>query len=424
MKALFILATILISTFSVLQYNDVLSQDGNDSLQNKEDERIKVYIDSDSELLQYIKTKIMYINYVRDVHDAELYILITSRRTGSGGSEYKLSFNGEKRFEGIDDTLTFHSRFYDSEAEIRDGLLNKIELGVVRYIERTPLSKNVVIKFKDGDQGIPITDKWDSWIFTINLSSYLSGEKLTNSLSLNGYMAAERITDELKTSLFLNASYYESNFKLTNYDIKSISRSQGFYGLMVRSISQHFSVGGFGRFSSSTYNNLKLSLNISPALEYDFFPYSQSATKQFIILYKIGFNYFDYYEETIYRKNSEGLFGQSLTTAINLKQKWGSVGVSLTGFHYIEDIKKNRLQLSGNLDLRVFEGLSVNITSSLSMIHDQISLPRQGATEEEILLSQKQIETQYYYYGSIGLKYSFGSIFNNVVNPRFAYVGL
>jgi len=46
-----------------------------------------------------------------------------------------------------------------------------------------------------------------------------------------------------------------------------------------------------------------------------------------------------------------------------------------------------------------------------------------GATTEEILLHRKELETQYQYYISFGLSYTFGSIYNNVVNPRFGSGG-
>ena len=46
-------------------------------------------------------------------------------------------------------------------------------------------------------------------------------------------------------------------------------------------------------------------------------------------------------------------------------------------------------------------------------------LPKEGATEEEILLHQRQLATQYDYFASVGLRYTFGSIYSNVVNPRF-----
>jgi hypothetical protein len=47
-------------------------------------------------------------------------------------------------------------------------------------------------------------------------------------------------------------------------------------------------------------------------------------------------------------------------------------------------------------------------------------LPKQGATTEEILLRLRQLETNYSYSVSMGLTYSFGSIYTSILNPRFA----
>jgi hypothetical protein len=53
------------------------------------------------------------------------------------------------------------------------------------------------------------------------------------------------------------------------------------------------------------------------------------------------------------------------------------------------------------------------------MIHDQLALRKGDLSQEDVLLHRKQLSTQYDYFGSIGLRYTFGSIFSNVVNPRF-----
>ena len=50
---------------------------------------------------------------------------------------------------------------------------------------------------------------------------------------------------------------------------------------------------------------------------------------------------------------------------------------------------------------------------------DQFYLRRAGATPEEILVRQRQLATGYRYYTQFSVSYSFGSIFNNIVNPRF-----
>jgi hypothetical protein len=126
-----------------------------------------------------------------------------------------------------------------------------------------------------------------------------------------------------------------------------------------------------------------------------------------------------YNEETFYDKNHEYLFDESLSGTFELKEKWGSVSATLEGSHYFHDFSKNRSRLHCNINLRLFEGFSLDIHGNVSMIHDQLSLPRESATEEEILLEQRQLATQYDYFFSLGLRYTFGSIYSNVVNPRF-----
>ena len=91
----------------------------------------------------------------------------------------------------------------------------------------------------------------------------------------------------------------------------------------------------------------------------------------------------------------------------------------MQGSQYLSDPTKLSLGLSGNLNFRVFRGLSLAVQASVSFIHDQLYLPAAGATTEEVLLNLRQLATSYSYYSAIGFSYTFGSIYNNVVNPRF-----
>jgi hypothetical protein len=75
--------------------------------------------------------------------------------------------------------------------------------------------------------------------------------------------------------------------------------------------------------------------------------------------------------------------------------------------------------LWNSLDIRLFKGLSFNTYGSVERLHDQIYLPKAGATPEEVLVQRRQLATSYSYYISFGVSYSFGSIHNNVVNSRF-----
>ena len=75
------------------------------------------------------------------------------------------------------------------------------------------------------------------------------------------------------------------------------------------------------------------------------------------------------------------------------------------------------------LSVRITRGLNFNVNGGYSRVRDQLSLLKGGLSDEDILLRLKQLKTSYYYYTSVGLSYTFGSKFNNVVNPRFNFVG-
>jgi hypothetical protein len=63
----------------------------------------------------------------------------------------------------------------------------------------------------------------------------------------------------------------------------------------------------------------------------------------------------------------------------------------------------------------------INWVYSASLVHDQISLPMGDTSLEDVLLRRKMQATDYQYYTSFGFTYTFGSIYNNAVNPRFDY---
>jgi hypothetical protein len=68
--------------------------------------------------------------------------------------------------------------------------------------------------------------------------------------------------------------------------------------------------------------------------------------------------------------------------------------------------------------VRLFQGFSVNMFGFYGLVRDQLFLPAGAASTEDVLLRQRQLETSFNYVTQIGFSYRFGSIFNNVVNPR------
>jgi hypothetical protein len=383
----------------------------------------KIFLDCGSCDLNYIKTEITFVNYVRDRKEAQIHILITTLRTGGGGREYTVSFMGQNEFAGVDDVQKYYSGKTDTDDEIRQGLVKVLKIGLMPYVARTPIASRITLDWSPEPKPGPAGDRWHYWVFSLSGSGYFSGESSYHyrSLRLNG--SANRITPELKIGLSLTTSYQNEKFIYEDETIETPSDSFDFSGLAVKSLSDHWSAGGFLEVESSTYRNIRRSILVAPAVEYDLFPYSESTRRQLRFLYSLGFRAVRYREETIYLKTSERLWNESLSASLELKEKWGSVSASLSGSHYFHDIGKYNLEVFSIVSLQLVKGLNVFVLGSGSRIHDQLSLPRGGATLEEVLLQRKQLATTYEYFASVGLSFTFGSVYTNVVNPRFGSTG-
>ena len=105
--------------------------------------------------------------------------------------------------------------------------------------------------------------------------------------------------------------------------------------------------------------------------------------------------------------------------SLNVKQPWGSAGISVQGSHYLHDFSKNLLQFNGDGNFRLYKGLSLDFWGYVELIHNQLAIKKGGATEQDVLLRRRQLATSYQYGGFIGLRYTFGSKYANIVNPRF-----
>jgi hypothetical protein len=224
-------------------------------------------------------------------------------------------------------------------------------------------------------------------------------------------------------------SYSQTDFDVPIYDstgaqigenhLRNISRGDDEGVLLVRSLSMHWSLGVRGLASSSTYYNQKRVLRVAPGIEYDVVPYSQSTRRLLTLRYEIGPTAYTYRDTTIYNRINETLFLQTLNVSLRINQPWGSAGVAMEASNYLYDFNKHHVTFFGNGQFRIYKGLSLGMFASVGLIHDQLSIPKAGATEQEVLLRRHQLATSYQYFGNFQLSYTFGSKFANVVNPRF-----
>jgi hypothetical protein len=411
-------------TIFFITFLAVISPAFSGGLETKSDslrkDALPVFMESiDNKTNDFIRKEIPYINYVRDIRDASVYILATKQRTGAGGNEFTYFLVGQNENAGMYDTLSFVSAPDATYEEIRLQEVNTLKLGLIRYIAKTSLAKYIQISFSEPIAETVSTDKWDSWVFKAQLNGWFEGQQTYNSNNLNGRFTANRVTEDWKINLRTSYSYGLEKFEIDEETIRSENNSKSVSALIVKSLSDHWSYGGTLFLGTSSYNNLDRSIAVMPGIEYDIFPYSQSTRKQLRVLYSIGYNYFNYTDTTIYNLMEEGHAQHSINVAYAVVQRWGTIDLSSEYSNYLYDWSKNNFSLFGNLSFRVLKGLSLNFGGGASILHDQLGLPKTGATTEEILLQKKELATQFQYWGNFGLSFTFGSIYNNVVNPRF-----
>ncbi|MBC7188237.1 MAG: hypothetical protein H5U38_14530 [Calditrichaeota bacterium] len=390
---------------------------------------INVFIDCPDYFCDYdfFRTELRYVNHVRDRKDADVHVLITSQETGSGGMEFTLNFIGLRAFAGREDTLRYVVSQRATEDEIRRGLVRSMAIGLVPYLARTETFDRLAVSYTAPPDTVAkkVVDPWNYWTFSINLRGYGNGEKSYKNSYLSTSASANRTTETWKIRLSASDYYSESRYEIgDDYTVVNIQRGGGAKAMVVRSINEHWSVGGRASAWWSTYDNVDLGLRVAPAFEFDIFPYSQSTQRQMTFQYALGAQKCRYHEETIFLKTAEYLFDQSLTASYVIKRPWGSVTTSLEAANYLHDVKKYHVELYGSLEVRVFKGLRLTTGGYVTFLRDQLSLPRRGASLEEVLLRQRLLETSYNYFVSFGISYTFGSVYSTIVNPRFETQGV
>jgi hypothetical protein len=354
--------------------------------------------------------------------------LITTQTTGGGGKEFTLAFIGLKKFEGTDNTLKHISHQTDTDDDIRRGLVKIIKIGLMPYAAQTPVIEGLEVSYKKPEQkeAAPqsVKDPWNYWTFRTSVRGSFDGEKTYEYNYISNSLSASRTTEEWKIKFSLYGSYQENKYDYGDEIIYTdIRRNYEFYNFIVKSLSSHLSIGASGSAEASTFSNYDLALRVSPGIEYSIFPYSESTRRFLTFIYSINTSYVDYIKETIFFKNTQTLFSHSMSLSYDIKQPWGSIYTSFEGANYLHDFSKYHLSMFSSLDIRLFKGFSFNMIGSVSFLRDQLNLSSEGVTLEEVLLKRRQLETSYYYWLSIGFSYTFGSIYNNIVNPRFGGSG-
>lgn len=403
---------------------------------NNKDE-IRVYTDCNAWCdADFIKTEINYVDFVPDRFSANVFIIITSQSTGSGGNEIKLFFSGQENFKGMEDTLKFYRTSVDTDAEYRDNLVRYLKLGLTRFIAKTSLAKNLTISASVSKNEAAVNslsnkkDKWNFWVFNIGINGNINADDYSKLNSLSGRISANRVTEKLKVSLSANVSKSVRTIDFNGEKTKFTNNYSGFNTSLVKSINKHWSFGGYGSVMHSTFSNYDIQFMLHPAVEYSFFPYKDAVKKSITLFYRAGPSYNNYIDSGYYDTPEHWLFQQSLSLNAGFIQKWGNFNMNASWDNFLNPFNLdsvkikgrsiNTFSIGGNIEIRIVKGLSVGISSYANFTKGIYpNIPRKFFSRDDLLTNTRQYPTAKGLYTYFGINYRFGSIYNNVVNPRF-----
>lgn len=380
-----------------------------------------------------------FVNWVRDRFDSDVHLLLTSLNAGNGGRQITINFLGQKQYTGKTDTLVVTTLPNDADDVVRRDLLRTFQLGLAPYIARTPIATRMRVGLAPGLvapslNAKAVKDRWNLWLYRVDGNLNASGEQLVRTTNLSTSLSAARTTEKWKINLGATGSYNERDFKIlqnnpTNPAVRDttsvvvLQRASNTNALIGRTLNDHWTAGVKVSAGFSEVLNQKFAARVSPAIEYNYFPWQEATRRQLTALYYVGPNYYQYYRRTIFDREEETRFNHTLLLSLNQRQKWGNTNLTLEGAQYLHDLNRNHVTLSGFVDLRLGRGFSLNVRGSASRVRDQIYIAGAALSESDILTQRQQLQTNFRYNFNVGMGYTFGSIYNTIVNQRFGNLG-
>ena len=307
---------------------------------------------------------------------------------------------------------------------MRAGLTRTYKLGLVPYVSGTAAGPLLDVRYaappaQAAQQLAATDDPWNLWVFRTRVGAEWEGESRRSSRSFDGSVSASRTTEDLKIDVNSYGRWERDRFEFSDGSMHtSSSRNISHEGLVVWSLSPQWSAGVRASAQASTRVNQDLAIRGAPAVQYSLFPYAESTRRQITVLYSLGFASFDYEEITLFERTGETHAEQRLEVLAQFKQPWGEINSALEASTFLHDPALHRIDLFGRVEYRVARGLNLTASGGVARVKDQLYVPREDIADEDVLLQRRQLGTDFKFEFEVGFSFTFGSVANNIVNPR------
>jgi hypothetical protein len=414
----------LLSFIALCNITAVFSQNADTKIKSK----VKIYLDCNRPWLcdeEFLRTELKMVDYVRDRFLSDVQVISNVQFSGGGGEQNMLVFLGQNAFNGTSDTLRYFNNPTNTDDEKRRKMLQYLKIGLMRYIAQSPIGEQIAIDFKENNEdkdkqaSSPQKDPWNYWQFSISTSGYFNGDNNYQQQDINMNTSANRETEKSRVNFDIFNNLSRQTITVNNEKVNIKTDRQGMNFSFVKKVNEHFGFGLSSEAQRSVFDNIDTRIEATPRIEYSFTPYKNFNTERLVLQYSIGPQYSNYQDSTLYDRTQEMLMTQKLGIIGSFTKPWGSLNGGVFWSNYFHDFNKNNLFIGLGISWRIFKGFQFGLGGNFQFIRDQISLPKQGASRDDVLTRRRLIATSYSYFGGVGFSYRFGSIYNSQVNPTF-----
>ncbi|HEY0464149.1 MAG TPA: hypothetical protein VGC79_08075 [Polyangiaceae bacterium] len=379
----------------------------------------------------YLRQELSYFDVVRDRYLSDFTLVIARQPAANGGERFAVTLvrarSDPSHAPSPSPAQSFVALPGASVRDIRQQLLQALLRTLQVALAGTPHERvfELRIPARNGGTLSALDDPWHFWVVTPELLGYCEGASGYFSGEFVSALTLRRITEPSK--LRLRGAYSR---KLSSYRLEDGSQLSGDVyawdarAIYAASIGEHWALGGALTGRGSEFENLKGHAHAGPLLEYNVFPYTQNASEQLRWVYQVGVWANSYFEENVAGRMHEARPYHALSLIADLNQAWGSLQWVGQLNSFLDASERYRVSVGIVSNIRLFKGLSFTSQGRAALVRDQISLRQRSITDPEIVLRTAQQATNYTFEVQFGLSFSFGSVYNTIVNPRFGRVDL
>ncbi|HET9960079.1 MAG TPA: hypothetical protein VFQ61_36555 [Polyangiaceae bacterium] len=373
----------------------------------------------------YLRQELSYFDFTRDPYLADITVVIVRQPSGSAGERFTVTLTG--RGVRPSGAKSFSVAAGTPVHAARQALLQLI---LRRLLEELAGSEHetafrLELPRRNGAVLSTLADTWDYWVISPELRGEGEGGSGFYFFQGVGALTLRRITSLSKLRWRTSYTRRWSGFLLEDGSrIRGDTHGWDSRLIYARSLGERWALGGVVTGRTSEFENLEGHVHGGPLLELNLFPYAENVTRQLRFAYQTGAWGNWYIEPNRARAIRELRPYHAVSIIADLNQRWGSVQWVGQLNSFVDRPKAFRLSSGTVFSLRLFEGFSVQTEGKIAWVRDLINLRGRPINDQELLLWTAEQPTGYTFEVKFGVSYTFGSIHNTIVNPRFARVDL